>query len=134
MKQGIQTLFPDENLRRYGCYFFCFVEWAERFGNRDFNSDEIIALFEEAKELEFVNKEAFIFNPPQLLNLMLGWNSFSRVRILKEAPQHDIYVVYLKKPGFGHFMLYDKGQLWDPLDPARPGAKGYEPYSFREVT
>ena len=134
MKQGIQTNFPHETLREKGCYFFCLAEWAERISGEEFTDDIIIDLFNRARELELVNKNAFIVNAPQLLNLMIGLKFVSRIEITRRIPWRSTYVVYLEKPGFGHFLLFDNGKLWDPLDPARPGASDYKPASYREIS
>ena len=133
MRQGIQTDFPHEALQKFGCYFFCLAEWAERESCRTFDTSDMIDFFKLGKNRELLNKNVFIFSPAQLLNLMVGHNRFSRILITDKAPSQDRYIVYLEKPGFGHFVLHDKGDLWDPLDPRRPGAAGYKPVSYRKI-
>jgi len=133
MKQGIQTNFPHEVLRRWGCYFFCLAEWASRLREKDFTNEELIALFDKGREEEVLTKNCLVLNPVQLLNIMLGEQKAQSVRIVKAPPARDTYVVYLEKPGFGHFLLSNSQTIWDPLDPNRPAAKGYIPVSYREI-
>jgi len=133
MKQGIQTDFPHEELRKYGCYFFCLVKWASKIMDKDFTEGEIIALFDAAMEAELVRKNALVFNPSQVLNLIIGKNIFRSTSIVKQPPNRNIYIIYLQKPGYGHFVLFDRGEIYDPLDPERPGAARYVPVSYREI-
>ena len=133
MNQGIQTNFPHAALKKSGCYFFCLAEWAERECGVSFSEHDLISFFELARMKEFVNKDAFILSPAQLLNLLANTRKFSRILITEKPPSMDRFVVYVEKPGYGHFLLHDKGDLWDPLDPARPGAVGYKPVSYRKI-
>ena len=133
MKQGIQTNFPHEVLRKEGCYFFCLAEWAARVRGNDFTEDEIIMLFDAAHKAELVKKDVTILLPPQLMNLFLGRHEFNIVDAVNEPPREKRYIIYLEKPGYGHFLLFDNGDIWDPLDPSRPGAVGYKPVSYREI-
>ena len=99
-----------------------------------FAEADIIKICDAALKQEFINKNIFILSAAQLLNLMVGSPQFSRIRITPEIPDQARYVVYLEKPGFGHFVLNDRGKIWDSLNPNRPGAADYTPVSYREIT
>ena len=134
MKQGIQTYFPHEMLRRNGAYFFCLLRWAELITSKDFTVADIIKIYEDAVKAEFINKHVFILSAAQLLNLMITSDSFTRIRIITNVPNQQRYLIYLEKPGSGHFVLHDDGKIWDPLDPKRPESVGYNHVSYREIT
>ena len=133
MKQGIQTNFPHEVLRKYGCYFFCLAEWASRVSKKEFTENDLINFFDKARDAELIRKDCTILNPPQILNLMVGIDVFSMSRITTKPPIYKTYIIYLEKPYYGHFILCDDRVMWDPLDPERPGAAGYTPISYREI-
>ena len=55
MRQGIQTNFKHEELRKWGCYFFTLCYWVCEAFSMDFTDDEIIAKFEEYKKRKFID-------------------------------------------------------------------------------
>jgi len=68
-----------------------------------------------------------------ILNCGIELNLFSMVYKAMAAPKLDTFAVYLKKPGHGHFVLSHCGEIWDSLDPSRPGANDYSVDSYRVI-
>jgi len=134
MKQGIQTTFPHEKLQAEGCYFFCIMEWASRLLNRDFTNEQIIYLYDLALEKGYIRRDCTILFAAELLNLAIMENRFKTCRPVYSLPYSSIYVTYLVKPNYGHFVLSVGEATWDPLDPARPAAKDYRIDSYRIIT
>ena len=122
-------------LKEYGCYFLCALQWAETETDREeFTERQIQYIYETALEKGFIRKDCTMLFPHDVLNLAMLENKYTATRIVKAAPPKDRYVVYLTKPGYGHFVLSDGGEIWDPLEPRRAGAKGYAVDSYREIT
>jgi len=134
MKQGIQTNFPHEILQAEGCYWFCLMEWASRLLKRDFTNEQIIYLYDMALEKGYIRKDCTILFAAQLLNLAILENKYTICNPVKNQPEVPIYITYLVKPKYGHFVLSIGNETWDPLDPARPAAKDYKPESYRVIT
>lgn len=137
MEQGIQTNFPQDNLRKEGCYFFCLLRWAELLGAPPFNTAEKITnLFDFCVKAGWAEPDCFVISPVLILNTAAGHNYFKHVYLKKELPNTVEYALaYLKKPGHGHFVLVDSTgkQIWDPLDPNRPGVSDYVVDSYRVI-
>jgi len=133
MRQGIQTNFPHEKLQAEGCYFFCIMEWASRLLNRDFTNEQIIYLYDLALEKGYIRRDCTILFGAELLNLAIMENRFKTCRPVWSQPELPIYVTYVVKPKYGHFLLTSGNDTWDPLDPARPAAKEYRPESYRVI-
>jgi hypothetical protein len=78
--------------------------------------------------------DCFIINSVSILNY-LNWNKDKYKSICKSIakPEENTYIVYLKKPGYGHFVLSHNGQIWDSLNPERPSAKDYKIDSYRVI-
>jgi len=134
MRQGIQTDFPHQTLQNEGCYWFCLMEWASRLLNRDFTDRQIIYLYDLALEKGYIRKDCTILFAADLLNLAIMENRFKGCYPVKNQPIEPIYITYLVKPKYGHFLLTLGDTTWDPLDPARPAAKDYRPESYRVIT
>jgi len=133
MKQGIQSKANNPALRESGCYFFCILAQAALQHGLTIDSDRAEDLFHEAISLGFVKPNCFVKNPVALANLAAGKKAYRNIS--RERPQAaSVYIQRLEKPMFAHFVLIHNGQAWDPLDPKRPGAKGYEPCSYRVIT
>jgi len=50
LRGGIQSGFPHENLRRFGCYFFALLRWVQELGARaNLADDDIISIFEQCR-------------------------------------------------------------------------------------
>ena len=134
MRQGIQTNYPDERLKKWGCYFFALMQWAERITGQN-QQDYAVNLMREAERLALISPEIDILKPVDLLNFFIGGYPsirFTSCEFRKEPPDNQIrYIVCLKKPNYMHFVLSDEGEIWDALDPARPSAKDYRPDSYR---
>ena len=135
MKEGIQASHPINELRDYGCYFFVLLRWAEILRGAEFDDADITQIFEYCKYKGWMEDDCFIVNPVAVLNSCVGINQFSTVRQSKNVPTEELYAVYLKKPGHGHFVLGNRsGILWDSLDPGRLGVKDYRVDSYRIIT
>ena len=136
MRQGIQTDFPHEMLREYGCYFFALLRWAELLRGEmfEFSDKTVLETFERCKHFGLVEDDCFIVNPVEILNFCLAKRRFTTVYKSIAMPNEGLFAMYLKKPGHGHFVLgCQAGILWDSLDPSRPGAKDYSVDSYRVV-
>ena len=134
MKQGIQTNFPHEKLREYGCYFFDLCRWAELVLDISLTNDQIINFFDIFKAQGFMEDDAFVINPVEILNILCdGQRRFRSIRKTVEKTNEKTYVVYLKKPEHGHFVLSHNGEIWDSLNPERPGVKDYRVDSYRVI-
>lgn len=132
MKQGIQTNFPHESLREYGCYFFALLRWAEIITGNGFDVGSVLRIFEQCKLTGWVEDDCFVVNPVAVLNHCIGTQAF-RVVYKSGSPNSNTFAVYLKKPGHGHFILSHNGETWDSLDPGRPGVKDYKVDSYRVI-
>ena len=135
MKQGIQTNFPHEALRESGCYFFALLRWAEILWGRsfEFSDESIIFAFNYCVSRGWVEADCFVVNPVAILNYSLEEGRYKTVYKTIAAPQANMFAVYLKKPGHGHFVLHHHGKIWDSLDPNRPGANDYSVDSYRVI-
>jgi len=132
---GVQSTFPHEKLKMFGCYFFALLKWAEKITGRNFNVDGIINLYEQAKRLKLISEDVFVHNPKELLNLFINSKLFTKVVDVLTPPKKDsVYIINLKKPGYNHFVLSVDGEVWDSLDPNRPAAKQYTVDSYRVIS
>jgi len=133
MKQGIQSKAEHPALRQSGCYFFAILAQVALQHGLTIDSDRAEELFYEAVRLGHVKPNCFVQNPVALANLAANKNAYRSIS-RERLPTVSVYIQRLKKPMFAHFVLIHNGQTWDPLDPKRPGAKGYEPCSYRVIT
>lgn len=137
MKEGIQTNFPHEMINKYGCYFLCLIKWAELLLknnciDKTHSEKEIIEYYNLFVEKGYMEKDCFILNPHLIIDYILyDVDEVSEIVLSKEKPNKDIFIAYLKKPNYGHFILYNKGKTWDSLDPNRAGVKDYKIDSYR---
>jgi len=61
MREGIQTNFPNEALRRFGCYFFILMKWLEVKNGMSFTDEMLLEIFERAVAAGIMNGDnAFI--------------------------------------------------------------------------
>lgn len=132
MKQGIQTTFKDEKLRKWGCYFFTLLRWSEILRNKwlkqsiadggqefEFTDDEIINLYKTCEERGWVEGNCFIVNPVEIMNHCNNFQTFRTVYHSKGMPHTDYFPIYLKKPSIGHFVLGNRdGIVWDSWEPS----------------
>ena len=135
MKQGIQTNYPEQVLKAEGCYFFCLMRWAEVIRGKEFiSSREINFLFDLSKQLEYCKKDATILFPHSILNLAIPDKKFTQIERTVTPPAGlGQYILFMTKPNYNHFLFYNNGQTWDPLDPERPAAKDYKVESYRVI-
>ncbi|MCL2381344.1 MAG: DUF261 domain-containing protein [Treponema sp.] len=135
MREGIQTNFPHEVLRRFGCYFFVLMKWLEVKNGMRFSDDDLLRIFERAAVKGLINgADAFVRNAPALLNLGLGSSTYADVRRdLRYPPADGTAIRRLVRGGYGetHFTMQINGVEWDTLDPARAAAKTWSFDSFR---
>jgi len=119
MVQGIQTTFKHEALRKYGCYFFALLRWAEmeKVGP-GFTDEEVINKFDHCKDQGWIEDDCFVVNPVAILNYAAGQKVVSTIFKSVAAPQLKRFIVYLKKPSIGHFVLSDSGSIWDSWTPS----------------
>ena len=133
MKQGIQTNFPHEDLREYGCYFFALLRWAEIITRQDYDEKTIMRFFDHFRLMGWIEDDCFIVNPVSILNYCVRQQIYRTVSKNSGQPYWETFIVYLKKPGHGHFVLSHKGEIWDSLDPGRPGVGDYKVDSYRVI-
>ena len=135
MREGIQTNFPNEALRRFGCYFFILMKWLEVKNGMSFTDEMLLEIFERAVAAGIMNGDnAFINRPVDLMNMALGQNSYRDIRRdLSDAPADGTAIRRLVRGTAGetHFTLQISGKEWDTLDPARPAAATWSFHSFR---
>ena len=134
IENGIQTNFPHQVLRDYGCHFFVAMKWLELHHKLDFPNDKLVLIFEEAARHGWVDPNgADILNGVGLLNYVLGRVVYSTYRrSLTERPSAEFCIRYLVKPKYTHFVIDRDGKVFfDPLDPYRPAAWSYTIDSYR---
>jgi len=134
LPQNAQAGFPHEGLRRFGCYFLCLVAWAERLRGNGFGADRIIRMYEELVEAGHVRDDestsAFVVNPAECLNHMLGERRFRSASHESRRPKKDAFIERVSNGRWPHFILHWRGEIWDSL---APGADGYVHDSYRAV-
>ena len=134
MKQCIQGTLKNEMIKKEGCYFLCLLRMAEINCDCEFTENSIEYLYDLAVRLEFMKKDCTVLIPHQLVNLAMQFYAYVSTNVAHQQPNIQLYIEFLQKPGFGHFVVNDNGTIWDPLDPARPGAKDYRTVSYRVLT
>ena len=134
MNQGIQDTIKDPVLKDSGCYFLCLLKMAELVRKREITEDQIIYLFTLAKRLEYVQKDATVLFPHDVVNLAIQEPLYTKTTIRYEKPLEEYFITYLTKPGYGHFNLQKGNGVWDPLNPQRLAAKDYKVTSYRAIT
>ena len=134
MKQGIQANFPHEQIRKYGCYFLCLCKWAELATGKELTGESIIAMYHRLVRYGFMEHDCFMVNPVSALNELCGKPLARTVYKTTQTPANtDTFMIYQKKPDHEHFVLYCKGEIWDSLEPNRPGVKDYTVDSYRVI-
>jgi hypothetical protein len=140
MKQGVQEKFENnEKILKYGCYFLCLVELGNRInkaaGENGFEEREEEVMYDVSNQYAFFVKngamksDCTILDPAYILGNLTGKEyRFSRPM---ERPERPHYIIENKKPGYTHFTLFYKGEIWDPLNPRRAAAKEYKPSGYR---
>jgi hypothetical protein len=100
----------------------------------DFSVDAIINIYKSAVSEKIIKQDCFIQKPIELYKQAGGKETYKELAVAKFPPHKlftDKYIICQKKPMYTHFVLSHKGEIWDSLDPNRPGAKGYKPDSYR---
>ena len=135
MREGIQTNFSNEVLRRFGCLFFIYMKWLEVKNGMSFTDSELLEIFERGVAAGMINGDnAFINRPIDLMNMALGQNAYRDIlRDLKEAPADNTAIRRLVRGNNGetHFTLLIDGVEWDTLDPTRAAAATWTFDTFR---
>ena len=134
MEEGIQTNFPHEVLRRFGCHFFLLMKWLEVKHGLRFSNGDLLRIFQEVAAVNLVSSNnAFVKNAVGLLNHVLGENVYKCIhRDLEHAPADGTAIRFLVRGnGETHFTLQINGVEWDTLDPQRLAAKTWSFDSFR---
>ena len=89
MKQGIQSNFPDPDLKAAGCHYFALMKYLEIKHGVLFSTEELVDIFQEAlrkkltgfsphDNLRGVGDNCNVLDAPGLLNMVL--NKFSKKR------------------------------------------------------
>ena len=133
LRQGIQHNFPHENLRRWGCYFFALLRWAQEVNKRVYTDYDIISLFDLAQlqmmpdpnnpgvQIPIITEKCFVNDPIRLLNFLAGKRVVSWVGLWTNdgnhpTPTERIFVVREKlPPQLAHFFLMINGERWDSV-------------------
>lgn len=130
MKEGIQDSCTNTALKKYGCYYFCLLEWALRLGGM---VQDPVKMFEKHTKIGWVEDDCFVVDPVSILNDLQTIKVFKSVSKVTTRPAEEICVQNVKKPGHSHFVLRIGDKTWDPLDPNRPGVKDYVIDSYRRI-
>jgi len=134
MREGIQSNFPNEVLRRFGCYFFILMKWLTVKNGTAFSDDDLINIFERAAAAGMIQaNNAFINRPVDIMNMALGQNVYRDIqRDLREPPADGTAIRRLVRGnGETHFTLQIEGVEWDTLDPTRAAAQTWSFDTFR---
>ena len=135
MKQGIQTNFPQEVLRQFGCYFFSLMKWLEVTDGAAFSNDDLLRIYQEAGRIGLLRaSDCFIQDAVGLLNFALGRRKYRDIqRDVRAEPPGGTAIRRLVRNGERetHFTVQVVGVEWDPLDPARAAARTWAFHSFR---
>lgn len=139
MPESIQTKFPFQVLKDYGCHFFSLLKHAELVHNIEFTPEHMVEIFKGAAILKYIDPEgADVLDAVRLLNYACGGvNLYMRyTKNLPTVPEAEEgpCIVRLVKPHYTHFILrYPDGTTWDPLNPRRPAASQYRIDSYRTL-
>ena len=143
MKQGIQTVFPNADLRAAGCHYFALMKYLEIKHGVSFTDEKLIMYFEKALEAGFmgydphdglrgVGDNCNVLNAPALLNMVLDKKVYSEYRRnIMSRPDVPLCIRRLVNPNYTHFIVDIHGATWDPLDPVRTAAATYRIDSYR---
>lgn len=132
MRQGIQLELKDQEIKEYGCYALCIIQWAELETSQTFDDKDVKRIIGDAKQKSIIGPECFVKNPPALFNLAAQKDL--KTQCLKTTSPVPTCICCNKKPMYTHFTLWHDGKTWDPLPPGRPSAKAYKPDSWRVLS
>ena len=68
MKNGMQTDFPHEEIRKYGCYFLTLCAWVYYAFGIEFSNEKIIEKFNEYKKKRWIGTNCWIVEPVLIFN------------------------------------------------------------------
>jgi len=144
LRENVQSGFPHESLRRWGCYFFALLRWSQEFGaNLGLDDNAIVRLFDSCRgetmpnptpgdgrgaRIPIITERAFVNDPVRVLNRLVGESVANRVAVWTNEPDareplFPVFVPRVKHPARGaHFVLSVGGRIWDSLllDGRRP--------------
>jgi hypothetical protein len=133
MKEGIQSLLSDFDLKNYGCAFLA----AEKLMND--KSEDIKKVLDDyaiLKGKKIIGEEAYI-NSWQLLAEYFDYTFIGK---RNDNADNKNCIIKRKKTtetgNYTHFVAMINGKIWDSLPPNRPANKGYkdsEFYFFRKI-
>jgi len=134
LPENIQAGFPHDNLRRFGCYFFCLLRWAQEISNRNvrLSHADIISIFMQCVAQGYITETAFVNDPIRLLNFLSKRSAVSRMELWTNDPRHPVPVkpIFVRReshPTHGaHFLLDIGGRRWDSIP-----IEGRTPAGFR---
>ena len=110
MRQGIQTNFKHEELRKYGCYFFTLCAWTEIAFSKEFSDDYIIEKYNEYIRKGWIGNKCWIKEPVKIFNDLAGKpNYFKSVEHSNAVPNTVRFPVFFDG-SITHFAL---GQVID---------------------
>jgi len=131
LRQGIQSQFFNETLRKEGCYFFCLMEIACLVKGDTLFDEAVEQVYHECVEKGWMEEDCFIVNPIEIINHVLSRPRFRTWYKSKTKPSDYAFAVYLKDGKRAHFIVeMQDGTRWDPLDPTRAAAQGYQDDSY----
>ncbi|MDR2193865.1 MAG: DUF261 domain-containing protein [Treponema sp.] len=141
MKQGIQNDFTfNKRILKYGCYFLCLIELGDRLNYDQLKDrlDDPRTLYDTDHSYQFYVKQGAMKSDCTILDpaFILGDITGKEYRFTRpnEKPDYPYYIIENIKPGYTHFTLRYKDEIWDPLPPNRAAAKHYTPRSYRLLT
>jgi len=130
LRQGIQTNFAHEALRKWGCYFFCLLRWAEEISNfRARNDFCIVELFVDFVDRGWLTNQCKVLQPVLILNHLVGANQFTTVTHEALRPLDRITAERVNHGTWPHFILHVGTEVWDSW--ANPSV--YTPVNWRRI-
>ena len=130
LRQGVQTGFFHEALRKWGCYFFCLLRWAEEVGDFRCGDDgNIVRLFDDFVARGWLDRQCKVLQPVSILNHLVGHTMFRTVTHEDRHPADPVAVERVNHGKWPHFILHIGPEVWDSW--ANPGK--YKPVNWRRI-
>jgi len=123
MRQGIQTDFKYEELRKYGCYFFTLAAWVHLAFGIEFTDDELIEKYETYKHRRWIGPNSWIIEPALIFNDLADRPDYFRTVEHSRTAPHTIRFPVFFDGSPTHFALGSKfgneaKVIWDSWRPS----------------
>ncbi|GHU41609.1 hypothetical protein FACS1894190_09910 [Spirochaetia bacterium] len=139
MKLGIQSNFPNNELKTYGCFFFDILKIIEVENETGFTNQDIFLLLKDCKYKRYIGQSNPDIEDCYILNqLSVYRNCGGNKREYYKAPSKPPVKNYITEKmkiingkEIRHFTAWIDGVEWDSLNPARPSNTGYKILNYR---